>query len=799
MHGCVSSQSSPSLIRGLALAACLLGWCAGVPPSAAQGPPPGSQTAAQPGPPPAGQPGAQAVSQTGFDTTKQWKIEKLEENHWKLTGQVEAWRGDLEVFADEIETFTDTHRALLRGNVTFKEKDAQISADSADVNYETHLGIFHNAYGFATIADKPKKDPMGGQEPDVYFYGVTIEKIGFDRYKVSHGGFTTCLQPTPRWQITSGSATIRLDHYAFLRNAVIEAKGLPVFYLPFLFYPIKKDDRATGFLLPTYGTSTYAGFTLSNAFFWAINRSQDLTFLDDYYSHRGQGMGAEYRYASAPGSTGNFRFYRLSEHESTYTDSAGDAITEPGRESYEMRGSATQSLGGGWSARGRVDYFSDITVQQTYNTDIYDATRQTRTFSGSVSGPIPGGFNMNTSYDRTEYFSGTTDTTLTGASPRLQFNKGERPLFGTPIYFSLNAESVYLLRESNSSGTVTNRNLTRLDFMPTIRVPFTKWQWFTVNSSVSWRDTWWSRSQDPDTGDVLDQPVTRRYFDLQSRITGPVVDRVWNTPDNGYAEKWKHSVEPFVTIERVTSVDNFDQIIQLEGSDYTLGDTTRIDYGVNNRLLAKRRAGGAGGSSAREILSVGVSQTYYTDARASQYDFNYSTSFSGQAPSNFSPIKFQVRATPTDQANGTFQLEYDHSQHVIQSIGANAQAGFWDLATVTLGYSERRLPNLLAITPQYDNFVNGTVTAHTWANRVGGTYTFNYDVGRSAMLNSRFIAYYNAQCCGFAIEYQAFSFPQYSSAFPVASDHRWNFSFTLAGLGTFSNFFGALGGAQQPR
>jgi hypothetical protein len=32
------------------------------------------------------------------------------------------------------------------------------------------------------------------------------------------------------------------------------------------------------------------------------------------------------------------------------------------------------------------------------------------------------------------------------------------------------------------------------------------------------------------------------------------------------------------------------------------------------------------------------------------------------------------------------------------------------------------------------------------------------------------------------------------SGIPVPSDTRFNFSFVLAGLGTFSNFFGAFGG-----
>jgi hypothetical protein len=52
---------------------------------------------------------------------------------------------------------------------------------------------------------------------------------------------------------------------------------------------------------------------------------------------------------------------------------------------------------------------------------------------------------------------------------------------------------------------------------------------------------------------------------------------------------------------------------------------------------------------------------------------------------------------------------------------------------------------------------------------------------------------YYAQCCGFGLEVQNFHYPQVSS-FPIPADRRINFSFTLAGLGTFSNFFGAFGG-----
>ncbi len=445
------------------------------------------------------------------------------------------------------------------------------------------------------------------------------------------------MQPTPRWQITSGSVTLRLDHYAFLTNALIKAKGVPVFYLPAMYYPIQKDDRATGLLMPTYGTSTYKGFTFSDAFFWAISRSQDATFLYDYFKKRGQGMGGEYRYAAAPGSSGFFRFYSLNEHESTVTNADGSLTTLPAGKSYEVRSNVSQSFGRRWTARGRIDYFTDLATQQAYNTDIYDVSRSTRMFGGGISGSLSG-LSINGTYDRTEYFAGAESSTVTGSSPRVAVSRNERPLFGNaPAYLSVNTEYVSLVRQTRSNGVVTDdRGLQRLDAMPTVRLPFTKLSFLTVNSSASWRGTYWTRSLSPEDGSVVDQGISRSYFDLQSRVTGPVVNRVWNTPDNGYASKWKHTVEPYYNIGYVTMVNNFDQIVQLDSTDYVLGGTTRMEYGVTNRLLAKRTAGGAAGS-AREILAVVVNQTYYTDARASQYRLQLLHQFLGPAPEQFLP------------------------------------------------------------------------------------------------------------------------------------------------------------------
>ena len=118
-----------------------------------------------------------------------------------------------------------------------------------------------------------------------------------------------------------------------LRNAVVEVKDVPVFYLPLLYYPIQEDDRATGILMPMYGSSLATGSSISNAFFWAINRSQDATFFHDWMFSRGNGLGAEYRYLLGPQAQGDFRYYWLDEKEAIINGRTRDP-----RQSKSIRG-----------------------------------------------------------------------------------------------------------------------------------------------------------------------------------------------------------------------------------------------------------------------------------------------------------------------------------------------------------------------------------------------------------------------------------------------------------------------------
>jgi lipopolysaccharide assembly outer membrane protein LptD (OstA) len=306
----------------------------------------------------------------GVDNIMSGHQEQTGENRYLFSRDVEMTLGDATLYADLVEIFVDQDRMVATGNVTLVQTTNRISAERAEFNYKTKLGTFWGAVGFATIKPEAPRPgafappPVSGQDTDVYFQGDIVEKIGGRKYKITRGGFTTCVQPTPRWRLTSDTIILNIEHYTFLRNAIFSVKGVPMLYTPIMYYPTKKDDRATGFLIPTLGETTLRGESIHNAFFWVLDRSEDLTFMHDWFSKTGQGLGSEYRYNFGGASNGNLKAYFLNEHNATYSQDDGSTTTVPASHSYEVHGNATQFLPFGIRARGRVDYFSNITQNQ---------------------------------------------------------------------------------------------------------------------------------------------------------------------------------------------------------------------------------------------------------------------------------------------------------------------------------------------------------------------------------------------------------------------------------------------------
>jgi LPS-assembly protein len=694
-------------------------------------------------------------------------------------------QGGVKFFADCIEYVKEGQRIIARGNVVFTNPEGRIAAERAEFSRLTGLGTFYQANGLMSLGPKADRRQFGNQDPDVYFWGETIEKLGPRKYKILSGGFTTCVQPTPRWELRTGNVMLNLNDYAVARNTVLRVKGVPLMYMPLIYYPIQEDDRATGFLLPTYGTSTLRGQALSNAFFWAMGRSQDATFFHDWFTKTGQGFGTEYRYVAAAESTGTVRYYLLNQKATTYT--VNNTVTAlPEKRSFELTGNITHVLTPRWRARARLDYVSDLLTQQLYNQNVARSTNPSRTIDGNLSGAI-GLLSINASTQWTETFSGTTQSQQYGGTPRITANVAPRQIFGTPVYAGLNSEYAYLPNRRITDGIVTfDNSLHRADISPSARVPLSKLTFLTVNNSATFRTTYYSRSFDEDN-DPIDQPLTRKYLALRSAIIGPVLTKIWDTPNSTRSQRMKHVIEPTFTVDYYTQIANYQAtpVLATDPSDKVIGGMAQLTYGLNNRLFYRSRATDGGRGSTREFVTIGVQQTYYTKPEASSTDNQYTTR--GTTLTDLSPVALTARFSPSTFIDANSRVEYDTDGGGLRlfSFGGSLNAAG---TNSNLTFSRTRIGD-----SDPSAFLNGSTSLSFNQGRFRTTYGLSWDIERGYIVSQRASAAYLAQCCGVEVEFQNYDFGQ-SSLSPIPSDRRVNFSFILAGLGTFSNFFGAFGG-----
>ena len=224
------------------------------------------------------------------------------------------------------------------------------------------------------------------------------------------------------------------------------------------------------------------------------------------------------------------------------------------------------------------------------------------------------------------------------------------------------------------------------------------------------------------------------------------------------------------------------------GVDCLVGGNTTVAYGLTNRIDAKRRQGGGNGQ-VREIFSTTISQSYYTVPAASACDTQYQT----QVPGQFSSVRINASTAPTDSMSGRFEMYLDPKTLQTQSYGASVTAT-GSRGQVTAIWSKRQfLPDV----PGYDNpasashALSGWSSVRTPSGRWIGNFGFQADLKQKIFIDWRTTLSYAAQCCGVSVDYQVVNVAPYNVGFKT--DHRFNFSFTLAGIGTFSNPLGSFG------
>ncbi len=735
------------------------------------------------------------------------------------TGDVDVRYGIYRMQADIITVYEAETRMVAAGSVVFDQGDDQrITGSSGEFNYATKRGFFVESTGFTNQTNDGTV---------LYFTADRVERTGENEVVILNGKFTACEENVPKWSFTASKAVIRPNDRVKLYNAQFRVKNIPLVPLPYASIPIKKRDRASGFLTPNFGFSANKGFRLSAAYYQTLGRSADVTFRTDLYASRGIGYGADFRTRANSRSYLDFGFYAVTDRIFGEAESADN----PDQGGTLFYADGVQYFPKGYTAVADVRLTSNLDFRQVFSDgiqQIISPIEVSQVYVNKSWGSYTGNFLA-----RSQVISIPNVRVKTRNLPSFHLEKRPSELsFLKNVYFSFktSAEGVSRREEvfdlnlyRQSTGTdpvITSAFAQRFDAHPQISVPL-DFKYFTLTATGGVRATFYSDSFD-DMRRVVGRSVTRKYGEFELDFRPVALAKNYFKADGAF--RFRHTIEPFATYRLIKGADNFNRIIRFDYQD-TATDTNEIEYGVTNRIFTRRyteavtedaRKVFQNGSSAAgkdplsiqpyEIFTLTVRGKYFFDetfggalipGRRNQIEPLTALSFYtfGGVPRRFSPINIDATYRPQRTIFVNTRMDVDAQTGDLRDISA------------TVGYDKPLLKifqtfyytRALTLVPSLQQFSNqfgkepGTLRGSQWSpsifigNRDRGYYAgtslfFDFENRRgvrgSPLISTLTTLGYAFDCCSVTAQYSTFNVG-------ARRENRFVFSFRLNGIGTF--------------
>ncbi len=651
-------------------------------------------------------------------------------------GNVSIFKGNIKLVANFVRFEQKQMKAYAEGDVVLTNGEDILSGSSMDLDLEDQIGSVEDGYLFI-------------KENNYHLSGDVIKKVGEKTYTIDDATLTTCDGENPAWKITGKDVKVTADGAGSARHATMWAKGAPVMYTPYFYYPARKN-RQSGLLFPEFGKSDRWGWYYNQPFFWAIDKSSDATFYAHYMNERGTKGGVEYRYYLDDWSKGT---WMLDGFDDKQTDTGGQSSADWGfedgsteilrknTERYWLRGSHHQKMPYGVRAQLDVDIVSDQDYtrefknghmgwgaskdyfEEVFNRDLDDYNDPVRTNRLNFNKLWPRySLNVEMRYDldSTIRNSGQPDNTLQQL-PLVNFDAVKQRISTSPFFYNLNSQYLYFW---SADGQRTQR----LNAYPRLYLPFQFKSFFSIEPSVGLRGTLWyldKKEFDPQ-GDQKFH--SRGLYDTRLDFFTEVFN-IFRTEGKAI-EAIKHTVRPRVVHTYIPDQDqddlpNFDSIDRIDNQNL-------LTYSLTNTLTSKTRKEGSFAFINRRDqgkTTIIDSQTDYSynDFLRFELEQSYDIKEAKQKDSEkpFSPIGARLDFFPGKyiglDADALWSV-YDY-KFLSHNLGAN----LWDKRGDKLQVEYRYTRQSDEISLNQANSIYGNLRVKvTDRLRVSGLYEYNF-------------------------------------------------------------------------
>ena len=540
-----------------------------------------------------------------------------------MEGDVVIRYGGSELHAEKAVYYLEKHYAIAEGEVVLREGGDVLECRRMEMDLEAKRGVVYEAKIFL-------------KERNFHITGSKIEKLGEARYRVHDATLTSCDEEVPSWKFTCKELEVEMEGYAKGKWPGLRIKEVPVFYFPWAVFPVKKK-RQSGFLFPSFATSSRYGPQITIPYYWVIAPNQDATFfLTRHGDSRGRGFkgGIEYRYALSTKAQGQIRTFHLY-----------DEIEE--RHRWSLFFDHRHLFPKGCEFFADINWVSDKDYPVDFDEDLPEEALidvRSRNYLKSTlyfAKKWPWG-ELSSEAD---YFRDLTVADNDGTLQRLPdlfFHLYKRPLGKTPLFYQFDAEGTHFWREEGIRGG-------RIDLYPRVFLPLRPFDVLRFEPWAAFRSTFYFPDNDPE--EKVEDPTERVLYELGASLSTTIA-RVF--PLRG--EKLvalRHTIEPELIYHYLPEVDQeenpyFDSLDRLEHESL-------LTFRLTQRLLGKVQREGE--SSCREYLWFRVSQGY---------DFYPGLDFEER----LKPLEVEIKAHPLSWLSGSLDFEYDYHRGAFDAFGA---------------------------------------------------------------------------------------------------------------------------------
>lgn len=217
-------------------------------------------------------------------------LENIVDKQIKAKGDAVLIKSGKRIEADQIIFDQISNELEANGNVKLKSGNTLISGDKLNLNVDDSIGEMPNA---TFDSDTENKSAIN---QSIRGYADKLSILGSNKTSLEGAEITTCEVGKTDWFIKGSKIDIDNKTKSVDANhARMEFKGFPILYSPKVNFSFN-NQRKSGFLSPTWGSTTRSGFQVKTPYYFNIAPNKDATITPRYMGKRGLQVGGQYRY-----------------------------------------------------------------------------------------------------------------------------------------------------------------------------------------------------------------------------------------------------------------------------------------------------------------------------------------------------------------------------------------------------------------------------------------------------------------------------------------------------------------------